>query len=266
SVRISEFQPDRMRITSSFEPKPFDGWSSPTDLKAKVDLWNLYGAPAANRRVSGKILLTPQRVQFDNYPDYIFADPLYDPKKPPKIFTENLAEATTNENGQAEFSLNLERFEKATYQLTFFAEGFEPGSGRSVTTQTKTLVSPLPYFIGYKADGDLHFIKQNSVRNVNYIAINPQLGKEDVKNLKIQLISLRPVTTLVKKADGTYQYQSTIQSTVINTNPFEIKESGVNYTLPTNTIGDYSLNVLDKDDSILSQLQFSVVGTSQAPL
>ncbi|PYD07485.1 alpha-2-macroglobulin, partial [Pseudomonas syringae pv. pisi] len=55
-------------------------------------------------------------------------------------------------------------------------------------------------------------------------------------------------------------------STVINTNPFEIKESGVNYTLPTNTIGDYSLNVLDKDDSILSQLQFSVVGTSQAPL
>lgn len=266
SVRISEFQPDRMRITSSFEPKPFDGWSSPADLKAKVDLWNLYGAPAANRRVSAKILLTPQQVQFDEFPDYIFADPLYDPKKPPKVFTESLTESTTNESGQAEFNLNLERFEKATYQLTFFAEGFEAGSGRSVTTQTKTLVSPLLYFIGYKSDGDLHFIKQNSVRNINYIAINPQLSKEDVTDLKLQLVSLHPVTTLVKKADGTYQYQSTIQSTIISTKPFEIAEPGTNYTLPTSTIGDFSLNVLDKDDTVLSQLKFSIVGTSQAPL
>ncbi|KGP63591.1 alpha-2-macroglobulin [Legionella norrlandica] len=266
SVRVSEFQPDRMRMTSSFEPKPFDGWSSPIDLKAKVDLWNLYGAPAANKRVGAKILLTPQRVQFNEFPDYIFADPLYDPKKPPKVFTESLPEVTTNENGQAEFNLNLERFEKATYQLTFFAEGFEAGSGRSVTTQTKTLVSPLPYFIGYKADGDLHFIKQNAARNINYIAINPQLSEEEVKDLKIQLISLHPVTTLVKKADGTYQYQSTIQSTIVSTKPFEIGESGTSYTLPTDTIGDFSLNVLDKDDTVLSQLQFNVVGTSQAPL
>jgi alpha-2-macroglobulin len=266
SVKVSEFQPDRMRISSSLEPKPSDGWSSPADLKAQVGLWNLYGAPATDRRISAKILLTPQDVSFDEYPDYVFADPLFDPKKPPKVFTETLTDVKTNEKGEAEFDLNLERFEKATYQLTFFAEGFEADGGRSVTSQSKALISPLPYFVGYKADGDLSFIKQGSVRQVNYIAVNPQLTKEDIQDLKIQLVSLRPVTTLVKKADGTYQYQSIIQSNIVSTDAFEIKEEGSNYTLPTQQIGDYSLSVLDKDNTVLSQLKFSIAGASQQPL
>ncbi|MBL7478903.1 alpha-2-macroglobulin [Legionella bononiensis] len=266
SINVSEFQPDRMRISSELTPKPLDGWSSPDNLKAHVSLWNLYGAPATDRKISAKIVLTPQEIDFDDYPDYIFADPLFDPKKPPKVFTESLPDVTTNDKGDAEFDLNLERFDKATYKLTFFAEGFEAEGGRSVTTQSKALISPLAYFIGYKPDGDLSFIKQNGTRTVHYIAINPQLTKEEVKDLKVQLVSLHPVTTLVKKADGTYQYQSIIQSTVVSTEPFTVNEQGTDYSLPTQQIGDYSLNILDKDNTVLSQLKFSIVGSSQQPL
>lgn len=266
SVRVSEFQPDRMRITSSLSPAPLDGWSSPIGLKGNVSLWNLYGAAAANRKVSAKIMLTPQKIEFKNYPDYIFADPLLDPKKPSKVFTETLTDLKTNDKGQAEFNLNLERFEKATYQLTFFAEGFEADGGRSVTTQSKALISPLPYFVGYKADGDLSFIKQNSARNIDYVAVNPQLSQEEIKDLKVQLVSLHPVTTLVKKSDGTYQYQSIIQSTVLSTEPFSIEEKGAHYQVPTQQIGDFSLSILNKEDTVLSQLKFSIVGASQQPM
>ncbi|KTD11050.1 hypothetical protein Lgra_2016 [Legionella gratiana] len=266
SIRVSEFLPDRMRITTQLSPKPSLGWSSPIGLKGEVNLWNLYGAPAAQRRISAKILLVPQKVEFNEYPDYVFIDPLLDPKKPPKVFTETLSDATTNDKGEAEFDLNLDRYEQATYQLTFFAEGFESEGGRSVTSQAKTLISPLPYFVGYKPDGDLSFIKQNSTRSVHYIAVNPQLNKEEVTDLKIQLISLQPITTLVKKADGTYQYQSVIQSKVLNTTPFNIAEQGTDYSLPTQQIGNFSLNVLGKDNTILNQLKFSVVGASQQPL
>ncbi|PWY54859.1 alpha-2-macroglobulin [Legionella qingyii] len=266
SIRISEFLPDRMRISTSLSPKPSAGWSSPSGLKGEVTLWNLYGAPATDRKISAKILLVPQKVEFDKYPDYVFIDPLLDPQKPPKVFTETLNDGKTNNKGEAEFDLNLDRFEKATYQLTFFAEGFESEGGRSVTSQTKTLISPLPYFVGYKPDGDLSFIKQNSTRSVNYIAINPQLNKEEIKDLKIQLVSLHPVTTLVKKADGTYQYQSVIQSTVVSTTPFNISAQGADYPLPTQQIGDFSLSILGKDNTVLNQLKFSVVGASQQPL
>lgn len=266
SIRISEFQPDRMRITAELLPKPSEGWSSPADLKAEVNLWNLYGAPASDRKISAKLLLNPKQVSFNQYPDYVFSDPLSNPKKPAKVFTENLADIKTNDKGEAHFNLNLEQYEKATYQLTFFAEGFEAEGGRSVTTQVKTLVSPLPYFVGYKADGDLSFIKQNGDRNIRFIAINPQLKQEDLKGLKIELNSLHPVTTLVKNADGTFQYQSVIQSSTKSLMAFEINQKETSYKLPTEEIGDYALSVLDKDNTVLSQLKFTVVGASQRPL
>jgi uncharacterized protein YfaS (alpha-2-macroglobulin family) len=266
TIRVAEFQPDRMRISSSFSQTQTPGWISPTDLKATVELWNLYGAPATFRKISAKILLVPKAVQFAKYPNYVFVDPLHDQSKPAKVFTDNLVDSTTNDKGQAEFNLHLERFNKATYQLTFFAEGFEADGGRSVATQSTALVSPLPYFVGYKPDGDLAYIKQNSQRSVNFIAINPQLNQLPVDALKIQLLSLHPVTTLVKKSDGTYQYQSIIQSTVIDTKSFSINEQGGSYSLSTQEIGDFALNILDKDNNELSQLKFSVVGASQKPM
>jgi alpha-2-macroglobulin len=266
TLRVAEFQPDRMRISSKLSPEQSEGWISPSGLVANVDLWNLYGAPATDRRVNGKILLTPQPVKFDKYPDYIFADPLLDPEKPPKVFTETLTETKTNEEGDAQFDLNLDRFARATYQLIFFAEGFEAEGGRSVTTQTTALISPLSYFVGYKPDGDLAYIKQNSEMGVNFISVNPQLNQQALNDLKIQLLAVRPVTTLVKKENGTYQYQSVIQTTVISTNPFNLKEEGSDYNLPTDKIGDFALSILDKSNTELSRVKFSIVGASQLPL
>ncbi len=266
TLQVAEFLPDRLRITAHLSREQTSGWISPTDLTAKVGLWNLYGAPATDRKISSKILLTPQSVQFKEYPNYTFVDPLLDPKKPPKIFTDTLPDTRTNDQGQAEVNLKLDRFDKSTYQLTFFAEGFEAEGGRSVVTQTKALVSSLPYFIGYKPDGDLNFIKQNSQRNVNFIAINPQLKPQALANLKMQLLALHPVTTLVKKPDGTYQYQSLIQTNVVNTHPLILNESGMNYALPTQQIGDFAVVILDQNNAEVSRVKYSVVGTSQVPL
>ncbi|STX28799.1 Alpha-2-macroglobulin [Legionella beliardensis] len=267
TIKVAEFQPDRMRITTQILPTPSTaGWIAPAKVTAHVNLWNLYGAPAENRRVGAKILLTPQKIEFEKYPSYIFSDPLLDPAKPAKVYTETLSDNQTNDKGEANFDLRLDRFEKATYQLTFFAEGFEAEGGRSVTAQAKTLISPLPYFIGYKPDGALNYIKQNSIRELNFIAVNPKLNLQSVSNLKIQLLSLRPVSTLVKNANGTYQYQSVIQTKVVNTNPIAINEQGTNYTLPTDQIGDFALSILDENNVELNRIKFSVVGTSQLPL
>ena len=266
TFRVAEFQPDRMRITSKLSQGPTEGWVSPTGLIANVSLWNLYGAPAAERRVSGRIVLSPKPVAFDKYPDYTFLDPLLDPDKPAKVFTDTLKDVTTNEQGEASFNLNLDRFEKATYQLQFFAEGFEAEGGRSVVAQSSALVSPLMYFVGYKPDGDLSYIKQNTQRMLNFIAVNPQLNQLAVNDLKVQLISLHPVTTLVKKDNGTYQYQSIVQSTVVSTKPFSIAEQGAAWPLPTDQIGEFAVVILDNTNTELSREKFSIVGASQLPL
>ncbi|WP_131783393.1 alpha-2-macroglobulin [Legionella gresilensis] len=266
SFKVAEFQPDRMRITTKLLPFNQLGWIPPEHVTAHINLWNLYGAPAESRRVSGKILLTPQRIEFERYPSYIFFDPLFDPKKPAKVYTETLQDSQTNDKGEAQFNLNLNRFEQSTYQLTFFAEGFEAEGGRSVTAQIKALVSPLPYFVGYKPDGDLTYIKQHSTRYLNLIAINPELNTQTVNNLKVQLLSLRPITTLVKNPNGTYQYQSVIQTKVIATNPLSINEQGTNYPLVTDQIGDFALSILNENNIEVSRVKFSIVGASQLSL
>lgn len=266
TVRVAEFQPDRMRIKATLTPASENGWVSPDNLQADVELMNLYGAPAADRTISAKVLLSPQRVAFDRYPDYVFVDPLTDPAKPVKVFTDNLDDIKTNAEGKAQFDLHLERFTKATYEMTFYAEGFEAEGGRSVAAQAKALVSPLPYFVGYKPDGDLAYIRQNSQRAVHFIAVNPQLNQIAVDNLKVQLLSMQPVTTLVKTENGTFQYQSIIKTTVINTQPFKLNEQGVDYTLPTDQIGDFALHIVDSNNTVISQFKFGVVGASQVSL
>lgn len=266
SFRVAEFQPDRLHLVSQFLPKPSQGWLSPTGLKAKLRLTNLYGAPAVNHKVAGKIILRPQVFQFDAYPDYIFSDPLLDPKKTPRVFTEDLSPLHTDEQGEAIFNLNVDKFDKGSYQLSFYGEGFESEAGRSVMSETTTMVSPLSVLIGYKPDGDLGYIAQHANRSLRFIAIDQSLKQQALGGLKIELSSQQPVTSLVKKEDGTYQYQSVMQSKIISTTDFSIAAEGLTYPIPSGEIGNFTLRVFDDKNQDLAKLSFSVVGLSQTPL
>jgi uncharacterized protein YfaS (alpha-2-macroglobulin family) len=266
TMTVAEFLPDRMRITANLSDKKTRGWVSPVGLTEKVSLENLYGAPAADHRIGGKLVLAPKAVSFPEFADYIFLDPLLNPKSPPKVFTDTLVETHTDAKGEAVLDLKLDRFEKATYQLTVYAEGFEAEGGRSVTSQTTTLVSPLEFLVGYKADGDLSFIKQNDVRHVNVISINSNLQQQPLNKLKLQLFSLRPVTTLVKRDDGSYEYQSVIQTSLMKNADLDISDKGYDYTIPSDQIGDFMVVVADANETELAKFKFSVVGASQQPL
>lgn len=265
-VLVQEFLPDRMKIAARFSPLQNDqAWIAPEGLKAIVNLKNLFGSPAVDRRVTGRITLQPEVLQFPQYADYVFVDPLLDAKHPPKTFTNTLTDTTTDKEGKATFDLGLQQYDKATYRLTFFTQGYEAESGRSVSAEKTILVTPLKYLIGYKTDGDLNFIQHNGVRNVHFIAIDPMLKPIVAANLHLQLYELHPVTTLVKKPDGTYEYQSAIQQNLISNNPITVPAQGWDYSLPSTNIGDYLVKVEDANNTVLTQLKFSVVGASQHP-
>lgn len=266
TVRVNEFQPDTLRIKTSLSKPVTDGWITPQDLEAKVSLWNLYGAPATNRRVTARMVLSPQKIAFEKYKDYLFVDSLFDEKNPPKSYSENLTDTKTNDLGGALIPLNLEKFDKATYQLKVYVEGFEGDSGRSVASESQALVSPLLFLVGAKPDGDLHFIKQKSARSLHLIAVDKTLSLQQLQDVTLELQSLKPVTTLVKKADGTYQYQSIIQSSVKESKSLSIPKEGLMLSLPTETIGDFAYVILDKNRTELQRIPFNVVGESQTPL
>ncbi|MEK6664377.1 MAG: alpha-2-macroglobulin [Pseudomonadota bacterium] len=256
TVRVQEFLPDRMKITAHLSAESAEGWVSPDNLKGLVSLANLFGTPAVNRRVSASIGLFPAYPSFSSYADYHF----YDPLRAKDGYNEPLPDATTNEKGEAEFDLNLQRFAKATYRLRFNAQGFEAEGGRSVAAEAAVLVSPLPYLVGYKADGDLQYINKNAKRVVELIAINPETKKIEVAKLSLQLIERRYVSVLIKQDNGTFKYESKLKEIKLSDEPLKISSKGLLLIIPTDKAGDFSWVIRDAGNTELNRIEFTIAG------
>lgn len=257
TVKVQEFMPDRMKVTASLSSEATEGWVSPTSLKARVNVLNLFGTPAPNRRVKAFLTLAPAYPAFRSHPGYSFSDPSHAKDS----FQEKLESDNTNDKGVSEFDLGLQRYKQATYQLHLLVNAFEPEGGRSVAAETAALVSDRPYLIGYKADGDLGYISHNSERNVSFIAINPKAQKTAVGDLRLIKLERKVVSVLVKQHNGLYKYESRSQETVLKEENFKIAASGVKLKLLTQTPGNFAYAVRDAQGLELARVNYSVVGT-----
>lgn len=258
NIRVQEFMPDRMKISAGFLPAPVTqgGWVDPETLKGSVTLENLFGTPAAGKRITAAIDLNPALPVFLAYKDYTF----YDPAGAKKGAKESLADVTTNDNGEALFDLNLQRFAKATYRLKFSARGFENVGGRSVAADAGVLVSPLKMLVGYKADGDFSYIKRDSKHAVSLIAIDPALNKIEAKNLKVFLIERKHVSVLTRQDDGSYKYESIRKEVKLADSDLTIPAKGLAYPIATGQPGDFAVEIRDAENNQLARIEYFVAG------
>jgi len=264
TTSVKEFLPDRMKIETRLSKAAPNGWISPNDVHATIALANLYGTPASDRRVTGKVELEPAAFSFSEFPDFTFFDPLIDEKKTRSEQTSDLGEQKTDNDGRADFDLQLERFADSTYAMRFIAEGFEGEGGHSVTSYVSALVSALPYVIGYKPDGDLRYIDMKKARAVDLIAIDPQLNKIAVENVTLNVVTQEYVSVLKKQENGNYAYESVLRERPLKSEKIAVAATGLHYALPTNDPGDYVLELRDDKNRTVSKLRFSVVGQGEA--
>ena len=262
SVKVQEFQPDRMKVKALFSqgstlfPENADGWLNPKDLMANINVQNLFGTPAENRRVTATLTLSPAYPAFSQYKDYAF----YDPLRAKEGYSEKLSDATSNAQGIAEFDLGLAKYTKATYRLNIVAQAYEAGGGRSVSAEAATLISEQLYLIGFKADGDLNYVSKASKRSVNLIAVNSTLQKVAADNLTLNLIERKYVSVLTKQGSGVFKYESRKKEVLIKESPYNIKAGGNNLALATETPGDFAYVLKNKDGLELNRVEFSVAG------
>ncbi|MDB5969880.1 MAG: hypothetical protein JWQ90_2330 [Hydrocarboniphaga sp.] len=255
-VQVRDFLPDRMKMSAALSAVSTEGWVSPQDLKANITLQNLFGTPAQQRRVTASIRLSPGFPSFAAYRDYHF----HDPQVARQSFDEELPDGSTDDDGSASFDLNLQRFEKATYQLQFVAQGFEADGGRGVAVQTTQLVSSMPYLVGYKSDGDLDFIGRNVGRAVSLIAIDPKAQKTSVKGLKLSLLKIVYTSVLVKQNNGTYRYESRRKELSQKESTLAIAAAGSKLPLQTSEPGSYAYLLRDDSGQQLARIDYQVAG------
>ncbi len=238
-----------------------EGWVKPDGLSAEVNVQNLFGTPAENRRVTARLELSTQPLAFRRYPDFSFFDPSFDPKNPRAPASEDLPEGRTDKDGHAVFALPLSKYEKATYRLGFSADAFEAEGGRAVTTQSSVLVSPFEYLIGIKADGDLSFIDRSARRQVQVLAVDSQLNAKAM-DLKIVLLEERYVSVLTEQPNGTFRYVSTLKEATVKETPIGLAAKPTALELDTRQPGNFVLSIREPGGREVGRVAYGVAGQS----
>ncbi|WP_230473796.1 alpha-2-macroglobulin family protein [Dyella choica] len=257
TVQVKEFQPDRMKVTAKLSSQVVEGWVKPDGLKALVDAQNLFGTPAADRRVEASLTLRPAGSSFRSWPDYHF----YDLHYAKQGFEENLQDGQTDDKGHAEFDLDLNKYANATYQLYFVAKVHEPEGGRNVAAATQSLVSSNDWLVGYRSADSLSYISRNAVRKVHLVAIDPQAKSIKLDGLKAELIERRYVSVLTKQGSGVYRYQSKLKEISVHAQALNIPAGGVDVALDTDKPGDYDLVIRRSGDGVeVNRVSYSVSG------
>jgi alpha-2-macroglobulin len=257
TVRVREFMPDKMKISVKLSAENPEGWVSPVGLKGRVTLANLIGTPATGRKVRGSLHLTPALPHFGKWKDYKF----FDPMRARESFNDTLADAETNNEGVAEIDLGLQKFAAATYRLSFLAEGYEAEGGRGVAGEASAIVSPLPYLIGFKPDGELRYLSKDSAHSVDLIAVGPRGDRMEVKGLRAMLYERKFVSVLTRQDNGTYKYDSVKREIEATSKPLEIAAKGTKIPVNTAKPGDYTIIIKNAKDEELQRIEFSVAGS-----
>lgn len=258
SFTVEEFLPDTLKISSNFSQQAA-GWLTPENLQLNVQLDNLFGSAAQQRRLTARYELVPAAFRFEQYPDYRFGvnndDSLVRQR-------DTLPEQQTDSGGQATFGLPLQRFSAGQWRLQLYVDGFDGAGGRAVQHGSAALIAASPLLVGVKADGDLGFLQQAQGRQLHFVVIDQQLALQAQDALTLKLIQKTPLSSLVKQADGSLQYQTVLQQKTLSEQAFAIPEQGTGYKLNTAEPGEYQLQLLNAAGELLSQTDYTVVGTA----
>lgn len=260
-VRVEEFQPDRQKIKAKFQPDAVDGWRSPDGLEVAVQLDTLFGIPAAERRVAGKLFLSPTTPRFAKWPGWRFGMPnpnRFDTKQIP------LADATTDEKGQASLPLNLEAHTAPMLRARVELEGFEADGGRGVRTELSTLVSRQSYLIGRKADRNLGYLDGRDPVSVGIVAIGPDSKPVAAADLTRVLVQIKHVSVLTKQRNGSLAYESQSRDEILESVPVSLTAQKEKLALPLGMPGRFRYEFRNATGQTLCAIPFFVAGKGDA--
>ncbi len=259
TVQVKEFLPDRMKVRASLSQTVAEGWVKPAQLQGVVDAQNLFGTPAANRRVAVSMSLQPAFPAFKSWSGWNF----YDIRRARQGYQQELQDQQTDAQGHAAFALDLSRYEDATYQLHLLARVYEADGGRAVAAATESMVSNDDWLVGYKSVDNLDYIDRDAVRRVRLVAIDPQAKSIALPGLTAQLVERKYVSVLTKQYSGVYKYESRLKEIPLEKRPLTIAAGGMDYTLPTDKPGNYALLILRANDGKeVNRVEYSVAGAA----
>ncbi len=269
NIRLEEFQPNVLEIESEILPKKTKGWhviSAQNKFDLAVELTNLYGTAAQDRKVTANLSIYPtSNMYLNGYSNYTFTDP-YSSYSSYSNAEINLPEATTNNEGKANFEIDLSAYTQSnrTYQASLYIEGFEPNGGRAVNTTNSFIFSPAEFLLGYKLTGginELYYIPVNRKGSLEFIQVNSNLEQDKDFEYSFVLTKRKYVSNLVKNSQGELYYDETLVQEELSRQDLKSQNGTILWDIPTATPGEYIISVYEKESNFaLAEVPFTVAG------
>ena len=272
--RVEEFVPDNLKITATIADATDSGWIDNENITAHISLRNLFGTPAADRRISATATLSPIEFTFPQYRDYTFTQNFIagtglaqNTARRVQTFSTDLPNGKTDDNGMAVMPIKFDRpIPSGTYMLTLIARGFEGGGGKSVQTAITARISDAPYLVGWHANADLGYVNRDAARRIKLIALDNNGKPTAADGLTMRLIQRENLTSLIKDYNDYYKYQTISRDLVVNEREFAIPAAGTEIDLNTKNGGTYFLQISDGDDKILANIEYFVAADGNSAM
>jgi alpha-2-macroglobulin len=258
-VRVEEFAPDELSIFTHYGVDATQGWLIKANEELKISVKNLFGTPASERKIESKFSVYPAQPNFRKFPGFRFSFN----NKNNLGYEQALPDGETDLTGDYKQIIDLSKLSEGFYQVRVDNQAMQSGSGRSVYSRAISYFSTLPYLVGFKTESDLSFLRENSEHDLDLLAIDNQLQKTELKNIKLQLMQIQYVSTLLKQKNGLFKYQSIKKDKVIKIDDFELLAADNKIKIPTNLRGDFYFTLTDNKNRELTRIDFSVIGDGE---
>ncbi len=261
TFQVQGFEPETMTLTSHVE-NASKGWVTAHTATVLTKLAENNGSLAQNRTISGSLTIAPMMaLRFDSLPDFKFLSPR---EEAPWQENAKTLSAQTNASGNAQLTLDLnDILRDGTAMLRLALTGTDASGAVGATESLSVNVSPMPMMLGINEEAiptRLTAIKADTHAPLTLALVDPDLKPVAHQTVAVTLERRRQVPELATLPNGRAHYRTVDVTTPLRTFTVTTDAEGrAELTLPTETLGDFTLRFGLADGLKLGHVRFGIV-------
>lgn len=257
--QVEEFMPDRMKVNIATNKNVYD---LAEEVSMDVSAVNLFGPPAANRKVTASYVLeSAPYLPTERWNSFNFSSSI--PYEKQRI---TLGDSKTDAEGMAQYNFKLPERVKSPSQLSglLTASVSEPG-GRAVSASYRVTIHPYSHYVGIRQSSTRE-VKPNENVKIEYISLDKTGSIASERALKLTVHKVHWNSILRRNANGQYDYVSDKQLTKLETHQVMTTAEIGTFTYTPTEYGEYRIHLEDVESGAKTELKIETYGWGNVPV
>ncbi len=258
TFNVEDFMPDRIKVEATTDKGQYSKGDS---AKLEVSGINLFGPPAAGRRVDLAVRLEPVPFSTPDYRSYKFGDP----DREARVVEDYLGVDELDAKGKAKFAYDFpNNLSPSGYIRTIFQATVTEDGGRAVSNYKTVDYFPYNAYIGIKPDGD-YYAKVGENYSIRLVEVKPTGEPVYYASLTAEIYSVTWNSIYRRDRQGRYTYHSERQENRISKDSITLNNGEGLYTYRPNDYGCFKIVFTDLKTGAQSTYEFYATGWGYAP-